>query len=101
MEFIKGITNLFDEQHARIQQDLLLVLHTKLSTATSTVEVAATRSSEIRQIGYLFMRQSMERLMTDLDSWHKVFDPTWFLIIRISNPLIDSGIRDWQTQATV
>jgi len=100
LEFIRGISYAFDEHHARIQQDLLLTLQTKLSAATSGIEAAVGNSTGIRRVNYLFMRKTVERLMADLDSWQKVFDPTWFLIIRISSPLVDSGIQNWKTHTS-
>ena len=96
IEFLRKVSHIFDAEHARIQQDLLHTLQANLSTATSKVEVAIGLSKGLRKLGYLFMRQSIDKLMADLDNWQKVFDPTWFLIIRISNPLIDSGIQEWK-----
>lgn len=94
LEFLRKISHIFDEQHAQVQQRLLHTLEEKLLAATSKVEVASAQTSGLRRLGYLFLRQSMEKLMIDLDNWQKVFDPTWFLMIRISDPLIDSRIQE-------
>lgn len=101
LAFLRGVWHIFDEQHAQIQEELLHTLQAKLSAAASKVEVATKYTTGARRLGYLlFVRQSMDRLMADLDDWQKVFDPTWFLIIRISNPLIDTGIEEWRRLQT-
>lgn len=65
LEFLRKISHIFDEQHAQVQQRLLHTLDEKLLAATSKVEVASAQTSGLRRLGYLFLRQSMEKLMID------------------------------------
>ena len=38
------------------------------------------------------MKESLDEAIEDLAAWQRIFDPSWFLILKISSPLIDQEL---------
>jgi hypothetical protein len=38
------------------------------------------------------VKQHLDETIQDLDLWQKMFDPSWFLILKVSNSLIDQEL---------
>lgn len=60
------------------------------STSASSVQLGL-RSLAIqpRRLKYALTRKSLADAIADLEAWQTVFDPTWFLIMKIASPEID------------
>jgi hypothetical protein len=123
LDFLKQIWMTLDEEHQNIQNQILQVLVGKLKIAISKLEnlLKKRRSSnqptdnqivKVRRWKYIFVKPYLDEIIEDLASWQKMFDPSWFLILRVSNSLIDrelsrdgsavaslSGVRDFRESA--
>ncbi|PQE23857.1 HET-s domain protein [Rutstroemia sp. NJR-2017a BBW] len=123
LDFLKQIWMTLDEEHQNIQNQILKVLVGKLKIAISKLEnlLKKRRSSheagvhqiaKVRRWKYIFVKPYLDEIIEDLASWQKMFDPSWFLILRVSNSLIDRelsrdgsavssfpGVRDFRASA--
>jgi hypothetical protein len=61
----------------------------KRARATSTVN----EKLRIKRTKYLFVKPFLDTLIKDLNQWQQLYDPTWFLIMKISHPIIDDELR--------
>ncbi|PQE28607.1 Het-s domain protein [Rutstroemia sp. NJR-2017a WRK4] len=123
LDFLKQIWMTLDEEHQSIQNQILEVLVSKLKIAISKLEnllkkrkpshePAVHRIAKVRRWKYIFVKPYLDEIIEDLASWQKMFDPSWFLILRVSNSLIDRelsrdgsvvslfpGVRDFRASA--
>lgn len=99
LDLIKRIWETLDEEHQSIQIRILQVLSGKLSIAISKLEKCSKKKSgnqaterqvtEVRRWKYILTKQCLDESIEDLASWQKMFDPSWFLILKVSSPIID------------
>ena len=102
LDFIKRIWNGLDEEHQSIQDQIYQVLINKLSLITSKLVKLSERRSdnqatngwviEVNKLKYVLIKKCLDESIEDLTSWQKLFDPSWFLILKVSSPLIDQEL---------
>jgi hypothetical protein len=46
----------------------------------------------IRRFKYALLKEYLEKAITDMESWQKVFDPSWFLLMRVSGQHVDNKL---------
>ncbi|KAK5654582.1 hypothetical protein OQA88_7211 [Cercophora sp. LCS_1] len=99
IQFARRIFRTAPEEHCRIHLDAFETLRAKLATAVNKLEsVAAPFSKDSRtsivigRLKYAIIRNSLDAAISDLERWQRVFDPTWFLLLRIGDKLIDSEL---------
>ncbi|KAI9874610.1 MAG: hypothetical protein M1830_009567 [Pleopsidium flavum] len=90
------------------QNRVLQLLQLKLQEATVLIDGAIGKpdnqvsiNSVIRKKGRLHkgtfalsLKECLEKTIKDLERWHNIFDPSWFLITRISSWNIDQQLTD-------
>lgn len=47
-----------------------------------------------KKFKYAFKKDSLEKIIDDLENWQKRFDPSWMLIMRMADEKIDVQLRD-------
>ncbi len=106
IDFLRTIWNELGDGLQLHQNRLLQVLQTKLQEATILIDGAigdpedeVSIGSVVRKKGRLrkgvfalSLRESLEQTIKDLERWHGMFDPSWFLITRISSRQIDKHL---------
>lgn len=94
VDFVKKIAQVLEEDHCRIHLEVLVVLKSKLGLAISKIEsvVKSGPDSSVRKWKYARIREAIDHSITELQQWHSVFDPTWYLILRMGNKLIDDEL---------
>ncbi|KAI9649892.1 hypothetical protein NHQ30_002476 [Ciborinia camelliae] len=104
LNFLKQIWKMLDEEHQNIQDQILQMLVRKLETATSKLEKLLKKApldpiqpanyqwAKVKRFKYIFVKKHLDEIIQEFVSWQKLFDPTWFLILRVSNPLIDQEL---------
>lgn len=101
LDFIKRIWKSLDEEHQIIQTQILQVLTSKLNILISKLDKlfkkrsdnrAMERAAEVRRWKYLAVKDCLDESIKDLTSWQKLFDPSWFLILKVSSPFIDQEL---------
>lgn len=102
LEFIKRIWESLDQEHRTIQTQILQVLISKLKIIISKLESLSKKRSgdratksqgtEVKRWKYVLIKQCLNESIEDLASWQKMFDPSWFLILKVSSPCIDQEL---------
>ena len=102
LEFIKQVWKGLDEEHQMIQTQILQVLNSKLSVIISKFEklsrkrpgdrVTERQVREIKRWNYIRIKQHLDESIEDLASWQRMFDPSWYLILKVSSSLVDQEL---------
>ncbi|KAF7510470.1 hypothetical protein GJ744_006316 [Endocarpon pusillum] len=102
LDFIIRIWKDLDEEHQTIQTRILQVLNGKLSIAISKLEDLYIKESDNqtserqlmkrKKLKYVLIKRYLDESIEDLASWQKMFDPSWFLILKVSSILIDKEL---------
>ncbi|KAJ5894355.1 hypothetical protein N7495_006046 [Penicillium taxi] len=95
----KSIWGILDEEHQNLQENLLKLLENKLRDASlqiSKIEKhgaqnyhAAMRKRKAAKYA-LLVKDSLDKAISELEKWEKKFDPTWYLIRRMAERIIDT-----------
>jgi hypothetical protein len=98
LDFINRIWESLDKEHQDIQNQILQVLTGKLNSATSKLDKLIKKSSdhrstEVNRVKYALVKKGFDEIIEDLESWQKMFDPSWFLILKVSHPLVDQQMN--------
>ena len=103
LDFIRQIWDKLDEEHQMIQTRILKVLINRLSVIISKLKVLFKKKPnngensrhviEVKRWKYILVKQCLDESIEDLASWQKMFDPSWFLILKVSSPLIDQELN--------
>ena len=81
----------------------------KLQAATSQLERVKVKTKrknarniddkfELNPFKYVFLKESMDKAIKDLEDWQKTFDPSWFLLMKVANPIIDRELDRSETE---
>ncbi|KAH7077060.1 hypothetical protein FB567DRAFT_596251 [Paraphoma chrysanthemicola] len=102
LDFLKRIWDKLDEDHQAIQLRILRLLIINLESAIEEVEKLghtkkkgyavgsdAKAEPEYRRLRYAFVKKGLDATIASLEKWQRAFDPTWFLILRMSDALVD------------
>ncbi|EPS43130.1 hypothetical protein H072_2886 [Dactylellina haptotyla CBS 200.50] len=115
LEFLQKVVHLMQSDHQRIQKEILDKLNETLQAAISHLSGVVDKNScspvkfgagqedrgryrdiatEINRFKYVFKKEKLEKSVEDLESWQRLFDPSWFLIMTIANPIVDQQLAD-------
>ncbi|GFF85094.1 hypothetical protein IFM60648_07249 [Aspergillus lentulus] len=76
--------------------DVLSHLQIKITGAFKTYErVTAFVNAAYRiqrRVRAVYLKRHLQQIVLDLEEWQKRFDPSWYLITRIANPLVDQQL---------
>jgi hypothetical protein len=115
LDILRRVWQSLDEEHQTIQKQILNVLIGKLTIAvskidslmvgnkltTSPVKDQRHQLTVAKRWKYVLLKKGLDRTIEDLETWQKMFDPSWFLILMISSPQIDAELtRHNETSAS-
>ncbi|KAK1750892.1 Serine/threonine-protein kinase-transforming protein Rmil [Echria macrotheca] len=93
VEFVKRIANTLEPDHCRIHARVLGILLAKLSAAVAKIEsVVDPDTSEVKKFKFLFNKSDIEEVIVELEQWQRLFDPTWYLILRMGDQTVDAEL---------
>lgn len=106
LDFLRRVWQSLDEDHQALQKQILEVLIGKLSIAISKIEslIVGTKSktasvkgqghqlASVRKWKYILLKDGLDKTIEDLETWQKIFDPSWFLFLMNSRPQIDAEL---------
>lgn len=100
LQFLKRIWRSLDHEHQAIQSEILDILITKLKAAISILgglekpgdRSSPTRAAPTKTLKFVFVKEKLDRIIQDLARWQEMFDPSWFLIMRVADPVIDKEL---------
>lgn len=98
LKFLRRISEQgrLNDELAQCHFTLLQKLHGTLLQAVSQVEVSASSTESASNKFFKFgrwkhamLKKSLDALMVELEAWQSRFDPSWYLIILISDSMLD------------
>ncbi|UKZ68928.1 uncharacterized protein TrAtP1_009946 [Trichoderma atroviride] len=105
LEFIRRLEPQLSEWHKNIQQQALEILLQKLHAANTKLSGLVKKSDalpdgagekaiivEVKRLKYAFMKDRLADTITDLEVWQGIFDPSWFLMMKIAGPEVDQQL---------
>lgn len=100
LDFLKRIWQHLDKDHQAIQSDILDILSSKLRSAISKLndlKKPRGQSTEGQEVGvrrwkFVLVKERLDKVIQDLAKWQQMFDPSWFLIMKVANPFIDEEL---------
>ncbi|RMZ84445.1 hypothetical protein DV738_g640, partial [Chaetothyriales sp. CBS 135597] len=104
LEFLCRIADKLSEQHQIVQQGMLRVLLSKLEDAITKLEsVTKTKKNkdssqdeglQVNRVKYLFLKESIDNAIENLKIWQDEFDPSWFMIMMLAAPQVDTELMN-------
>ena len=106
LDFLQRVWQSLDEEHQTIQNQILHVLIGKLTIAiskidslivghesrTSSMKDRRQQLTGVKRWKYALLKENLDRTIEDLETWQKMFDPSWFLILMTPSPQIDTEL---------
>ena len=91
--FMKRVPHTMDEEHCRIHKKLLKSLQAKLEATTSEIDPLVKPGEEdMRRLKFVWVWDIIDEAVEELEKWQRVFDPAWYLILRISDAHINAEL---------
>ncbi|KAL3428934.1 hypothetical protein BDV09DRAFT_203725 [Aspergillus tetrazonus] len=105
---LESITKLWKSIDPRLQQlfyDLLNHLRVKLKVASEEVDRVATPGRhlsvlQVKKLKAMAYKSSIVQATNDLENWQRRFDPSWYLITRVADSIVDNYLVDKDSQTT-
>ena len=117
LEFLQRVWANLGEEYQTIQKQILHILNGKLTIAISKLnsvvigDISSTSSGNppghqvvvvgVKRWKYAFLKESLDRIIEDLETWQKLFDPSWYLILMNSSHMIDVELKKQETSSEV
>jgi hypothetical protein len=106
LNFLQRVWQGLDEEHCKIQKQVLQVLLGKLTTAISKLEsflevksdhpgrepTLRAWSAGVKKWKYVLLKENLDKTIEELELWQKTFDPSWFLILMATNTHVDAEL---------
>ena len=102
LDFITRIWTDLDREHQALQTEILQVLISKLSVVISKLEKLSKEGCDDQATGrqitdakrgrYVLTKKCLDESIENLASWQKMFDPSWFLALKVSSAIIDQEL---------
>lgn len=95
LNVVRGIASELSEKHRIIQHATIAMLVTKLEIAINNVESTIKshpdggQELEVHRWKYALMKEKIDRTIEDLKEWQSLFDPSWYLIMKLADRQID------------
>lgn len=110
IDFIQRISKSLDAEHRRVLNDTLGRLATTLSSAISKIQKVHDKTSDarpgflafasrVRRGKYVLVKSTLDEVILELEDWQRRFDPSFYLIMRIADPVIDEQLKEATKQA--
>jgi hypothetical protein len=112
LEFLESIVESIDKELLDYQNTCLERLNKELSLATLDIERLTNTEFEsislqslslsvkpLKKAHYALIEKSLRKRVDELNSWHKDFDPSWFLVGRKADAGIDNTLKNQSRDA--
>lgn len=102
LKLLRQLVPILDEEHCNIQDETLKVFANKLDIVTTKLrsylkkkegDGASDNEWKVKSSKYALFRKSLDTAIDELDVWQRIFDPSWYLIMKAANPQIDVELQ--------
>jgi hypothetical protein len=106
LDCLSNLTSVLPQEHLDIQCQAVEVLISKLKIANSKLD-SLIRTDEngarnqqpsilpkgsVRRSKYLLHKESLDKVIEELEKWQQIFDPSWYLIVRSATEKVDTQL---------
>ncbi|KAM5357003.1 hypothetical protein ACJZ2D_016715 [Fusarium nematophilum] len=99
VEFMEPLGPILDAEHHRVLGNIIEVL-AENGTGGELRPGWFRFSRGVRRGKYAFVKDSLDEVIQDMEEWQRRFDPSWFLIMRMANPIIDQQLTRQHQRAS-
>ncbi|KAJ4200296.1 hypothetical protein FSOLCH5_001774 [Fusarium solani] len=92
VEFLKQVESKLSDDQRRIQFELYEMLKDRLHIAVGKLESVISEKG-IRKVKLVIVKSSIKEVVEQLERWQRIFDPTWLLVFRTHNIIIDAKLQ--------
>ncbi|KHE80686.1 hypothetical protein GE21DRAFT_4045 [Neurospora crassa] len=108
LDLLTRIESVLDDDLCGLLDGLLLQLSQKLSKADTALDKVTNRhsrgrtglwgfGSKAQKMTCAWKMGALDQIISDLDTWHRRFDPLWFMVMKTANPLVDAALARSQS----
>lgn len=98
LESLKVLWETLEEPLQLHYADAVVRLEKKILAAFESVkhirQLGAVDSTMYQKIKAVYLRKHVKQAASDLESWQRQFDPSWYLITRITSNRVDEQLRN-------
>ncbi|KAK7414263.1 hypothetical protein QQX98_006860 [Neonectria punicea] len=103
LEFLKRVEPMMDESHRELVEQTLRMFLSKLEAVAAMLKrllkprnaskgPVSDAESVSKRLKYAFKKESLDEAIDALETWQRVSDPSWFLLLRIADQQLDSEL---------
>ncbi|KAM0263415.1 hypothetical protein ACHAQJ_001271 [Trichoderma viride] len=94
LEVTKELESTIPDDHRDVQQQTLCILRAKLETTIQTIlKVDKNSTSNLRKLRFLRLKGTLEEAIKELESWQKLYEPSWLYLIKLAPPKVDGMLN--------
>ncbi|GAB1317119.1 Het-s domain-containingprotein [Madurella fahalii] len=100
IEFVKRIAKSLEPEHCRIHLEVFEMLQIRLARAVTKIESVLVKGDSgftVNKVKYLLQRDAIDHVISELEQWQRIFDPTWYLILRMGDKAVDTELSSLPT----
>lgn len=92
VEFLKQVESKLSNDQRRIQFELYEMLKDRLHIMVGKLESVISEKG-IRKVKLAFVKSNIKEVIEQLERWQRIFDPTWLLIFRTRDIIMDRELK--------
>ncbi|ROW10358.1 hypothetical protein VMCG_02007 [Cytospora schulzeri] len=93
LEFARRIQYLMGQEHQEVFHKTLVMFLSKLEIVTSMLMSLLNSDGTFRaKMKYVWKKDSLDEAIEGLEVWQRMSDHSWFLLMRISDPDVDTAL---------
>lgn len=99
VEFVQRVARTMNSDHCRVHFEVLEMFQTKLLLTIKRLEPLIKEDdsskpdrNKVKRWKYVLLHESLDKTISELEQWQRIFDPTWYLIILMADMAIDSEL---------
>ncbi|KAH7113568.1 hypothetical protein EDB81DRAFT_670105 [Dactylonectria macrodidyma] len=91
LEVTKELESTMTDDHKALQQRTLYILRGKLDAATQNLSKFSRRPMPemVKKLQYVRLKDTLEATIAELESWQRLYEPSWFHLIKLAPPTVD------------
>ncbi len=95
LQMLSKMDPLIDRHHRAVQQRSLEIVLAKVKAAVAKLEALIETQGpgakpELKKLKYAIFKDGVADIISDIEQWQQIFDPSWFLMLRIADPQVDT-----------
>jgi hypothetical protein len=111
LKILRNLSHVLEESHQLHLATLFQTLQVKLQKALVTIDgVIGAKEEDPKRVSFRSLlrkkgdvkamrlatgvKKSLDAMLVELAEWHRMLDPSWFLLALVQNPAVDSELTD-------